>query len=791
MYTVTISERGKAPVKLDFDKPEITIGRVRGNDIVLQKNNVSKRHAKLIVKDRQFIIIDQKSTNGTIVNARKITAPQVVREDDKICIGDFILTLKLLAAMESSAPPPSMPRPSTGPPGAPVEPPRPSGEASSAPAKPPAAPMPPPTPAMPPPSAGPPIGPPPVGPPSIGSPPTAPQPISPPPPGPAIPPISGPPSSPPIGPPSMGSPPNDPQPVTSPPTPAPIPSVPSPPPSVGPPSLAPPPTESEPAGPPPSDPAFETADFPGPPGPAEAEPPSIGLGAAPTPHQPVTLGPGGPPQALTDLAGLSAGPSPELARAQSAGLAITGDKLQPRQTLSGYGPVQKEASPATEATLAEVPAFASPPSLRWVERPPLAGGVKPPTDLSTSFAAAQHEIITKVLEEVRLESMPLNYPPEQADLAEYERQVDRALDMAASDGTLEGVDRHTIMSAITYELVGLGPLEIYLDDETVTDIYVNAPDAVYITQDGSTKRATVAYSDQRTLDLTVRRLLNLAEPLDECLSSVRFADGTQIDVLLPPVAVDGPAITIRKPPAEAKNLDQLVSDQRLSENMVSFLRAAIETRRTILIAGPVGSGKLEFFRALASEIPDGPRIVSVDQSGALELPQKSVVRLASGDLGDITGRTMKYALRLAPERILVTGLGPQNCYDWILGTTFAAMGSIATVAAYGARDALARLESMALATRTLHSTQNIREHLARAVNIVVVLTAVGGLPGRVTKVVEVQGTELDTIRLQDIFYFQTTGDEQGGAFHSTGNIPAFYEELRRQGEEIDLSIFRT
>ena len=112
MYTVTISERGKPPVKLDFDKAEITIGRVRGNDIVLQKNNVSKRHAKLLVKDAQFIIIDQKSTNGTIVNARKITAPQVVREDDKICVGDFILTLKQVADQAAEGAPQSAASPS-------------------------------------------------------------------------------------------------------------------------------------------------------------------------------------------------------------------------------------------------------------------------------------------------------------------------------------------------------------------------------------------------------------------------------------------------------------------------------------------------------------------------------------------------------------------------------------------------------------------------------------------------------------------------------------------------------
>lgn len=124
MYTVTISERGKPPVKLDFDKPEITIGRVRGNDIVLQKNNVSKRHAKLLIKDGQFIIIDQKSTNGTIVNARKITAPQVVREDDKICVGDFILTLTHhggAAAERPASAPPAPPAPPPGP--APLGPP--------------------------------------------------------------------------------------------------------------------------------------------------------------------------------------------------------------------------------------------------------------------------------------------------------------------------------------------------------------------------------------------------------------------------------------------------------------------------------------------------------------------------------------------------------------------------------------------------------------------------------------------------------------------------------------------
>jgi pilus assembly protein CpaF len=466
-----------------------------------------------------------------------------------------------------------------------------------------------------------------------------------------------------------------------------------------------------------------------------------------------------------------------------------------RSTLAGFGPAPDPplAFPLTSETapntLEQGPVLLGkgvddPRTL--VQRPPLAAGTETPTEPVHAFDRAQSQVFRKAIEQLPLRELPRSYPPSQADLAEHERSVDRMLDELAQEGALDGVDRKELMSLLTYELVALGPLELYLDDPSVTRIFVNSPDRMFIERDGKTVPAARTFSGPDTLDLAVTRLLSVGYQVDEHTHRMRLTDGTRIDVVLPPATAHGPAIVVFKEPASYRNIDDLVKAGSLSKEIKAFLEITIQARRTILIAGPVGTGKTELLNAIGSLIPDDERIVTVENNAVLKLQQPGVVSLESANLGSARHNIMQYAMRLAPGRILLDDIGPHNAYEWIVGTAYAAAGSVATIAGNGERDALAKLESLALPGSPLHSIRGLREQIARAVQFVIVL----GETGHVAQVVEVQGIELDALRLQDVFYHEAAGDGTGGGFHATGHIPVFCEELRRSGTETDLSIFR-
>ena len=734
MYTVTISERGKPPVKLDFDKPEITIGRVRGNDIVLQKNNVSKRHAKLLVKDSQFIIIDQKSTNGTIVNARKITAPQVVREDDKICIGDFILTLDRQGGAAQVAPP------------------EPAGPPDLSPAPPPLG--------APPQPMAPPPGPPPFG--------AGPPPASPPDPGP--PPFSGPPDSapafqpPPFEPPAAAS---HPAPVEAAPSaPAPATFAPAP----APPAPAPPAFEP---GPPP---AFE----PGPPPPFAAGTPPAPAMPGPFDHAPTQSRPDAP-----ELGGPS--PAPEVQRSTLAGFgAVAGPPIGPHSPTAPDLPQTQDPD--------ESPRSTSPGPLR------LAGAVPAPSDAidrqpvgdgnpveggGDQFLRAQAGA-----SEVALGSgeLPTGYPSPPSVWADHERQVDRALDPLGADGRLAGINRAALVNVLTAERVGLGPIELYLDDPTVDRVFVNGPHDVVVRRAGVLEAAPFGFSSQRALDLTVGRLLAVGQSSDGTLTTVRLRSGCQIDVVAGPAALGGAAIAVVKPPAASRSLDELIDGGVLTHAASRCLTDAIQQGRSVVITGPSSEAASELVSALASSLPEGLRIVALEARATLQLNRAGVVRLESAGVAasvDLVG----HALRLSPDCLVVDSLDGHNAYGWVTGTAYQPVGALATIAGNGAQDALDRLESMALSAGSSHSVRAMRQRLAHAVEFMAVLSKGRDGLHQVSQVAEVQGLELDALRLQDVFYLQSEGDE-GGELRPSGHVPGFYEALRRGGSEPDLSIFR-
>ncbi len=755
MFTVTVTEKEGPSATLSFDKAEISIGRVKGNDIVLPKGNVSKRHSRIVVKDGKFIVVDLKSTNGTYVNGRKITSPQVIKDSDKVYIGDFTIAIReggggattgdmsdiMGGGMGDSS---SMPaRPSMGAPA-----PAPPGPSLSR--------MPPAPPAMDNGMGGrgladmrrpttpdmPALSPPPMG---ASSPTNTLRP-------PSLPPR---PSTSPTPPPPMAPPP-----VTAPPAMTPPPPM-TPPPSMTPPHMAPPAMMQPP--PPamqPPPPAMQ------PPPPAMQPPPAMTPAMAPRP----TLAPQATPQARLGSGGAPAPTPAPRPLAQSAPQRLGGGAAQ---SSTGNIAVRPLAPPPLAPPALYTPgAVAVPPAPRFVSR------------FDEGFASLQQAAADQLLATTDPRDLPTHYPPSEEDRERFEALV---RDAVARVGGGPDLTEHLLSEAI-----GLGPLELLLDDESVEEIYVNASDQIVYRQHGQIVSAARCYSHPDFLFLTAQRLLGGrgdepgAEPVDE----VRFSDGTRVHIVMPPLAPRGPILTVRKARRRHRSLTELVAAGVLNPAMAEFLTRAVEAGRSIVIGGPVGSGRAELLAALGELIPNGTRIVTVEDEGALRLPQETVVALEAG-----TGAEARYdlryllrsAVRMRPERILVNALSGAETYDWVTSAAGGTFGSMATCHATSGHDLLGRLESLALLGAHDLSPRGLREQIARGVHLLVILhrTPEGG--SRVQQIAEVQGVDLDAFRICDIFAWRA--EAGAGSFAPTGYVPAFYEALRAAGMPADTGIF--
>ena len=766
MFTVTISEKGGQQQEYDFSKPEITIGRMKGNDIVLPKGNVSKQHTRIFMRDDNFFIVDLKSTNGTYVNGRKVTAEQSIGESDKIYIGDFILQLKHQSAQPSAGPPrpPSPPENAPmgsdggGPGGGPASGGRQfptvmegarSGGLSPQQKQ-----------AQPQGSSHPTSKAPPVQ--SHG--PSGPQRSS-----------SGAGSS-------MGS---D-SPASS--GGLDLASGPSSPESRGSEDLrktygdsSPPvdlgsslqPVQEEDPGPEASISSSGSIPSPSPPGGSPSSPRSPGPGGAPPSPQPSS--PGGAPTPSPSLTGGGGGlststPTPAPGSESSGGFDRPGS-----DALSGPGgPTAPETPEDTSIPGGAQPLGAS----ALVSDTPLE------SEFDEQFHLAQQDAVRVFFESFPAVELPLDYPLNDAGVQNrIEAQAKNAITTVGAS-----VDDQALLDVITKEATGLGPLEDYLDDEKVQSIFVNAYDRIVLRRDGELVIAKRAYSHPEMLDIAARRLLGPHDtpPVSD---EVRFGDGTRVHILMPPVAVDGPVLTVQKPNHFYPSLDELQEQQTLSAGMSTFLKRVVESGRSVLIAGPISSGKSTLLAALADTVPSASRVVAVEQHSNLPGDSPNFIRLeASPGAGMDMSFLVQNAVAMHPERIIVDECRGAEAYDWVTTATSGTQGSMITLNATSAVDALSRLESMCLLGASDVSPRGLREQIARAVDLVVVVNNTAARGFRVQQIVEVQGVDLDAFRLNDIFYYRVEGT--AGDFHPTGYIPLFYEDLRHAGFDVDLSIFR-
>lgn len=347
------------------------------------------------------------------------------------------------------------------------------------------------------------------------------------------------------------------------------------------------------------------------------------------------------------------------------------------------------------------------------------------------------------------------------------------------------------------ELLGLGPLEPLLKDDTVSDILINTHSTVYVERRGRLEKTDVQFQDTRHLIRIINKIVAaVGRRVDESQPMVdaRLADGSRVNAIIPPLAVDGPLVSIRKFARTPIHMARLVELESISSEMAQLLKAIVSARRNVLISGGTGSGKTTLLNALSAFIDDRERIVTIEDSAELQLQQPHVGRLETRPAniegkGEIAQRDLvRNALRMRPDRIIVGEVRAGEAFDMLQAMNTGHDGSMTTVHANTARDALSRIEQMIGMAGLEISPRSIRQQIAAAINVVLQVERMDDGRRRVVSVTEVVGMEEDVITTQEIFRFRRHGRGQGGGvagdFETTGVRPKFMETLIARG--IDL-----
>jgi len=364
------------------------------------------------------------------------------------------------------------------------------------------------------------------------------------------------------------------------------------------------------------------------------------------------------------------------------------------------------------------------------------------------------------------------------------------------------VDKVKLAAEVLNEAVGLGPLEELLADESVTEIMVNKFDEIYVEQSGKLSLSGITFSSDDAVMTAIERIVSpLGRRIDESSPMVdaRLKDGSRVNAIIPPLALRGPCLTIRKFAKQKLVAQDLVNFGAINQNMVKFLETAVNNHMNIIISGGTGSGKTTLLNVLSNFIPPSERIVTVEDAAELKLAQPHLVSLESRPpnlegKGAIPIRDLvKNCLRMRPDRIVVGECRGGETLDMLQAMNTGHDGSLTTAHANTPRDLIARIEVMVMMSGMDLPVSAIREMVASAIHIVVQQTRFSDGSRRVINITEITGVESGIVSMQDIFRYQQEGfDENGkvkGRFEATGAIPHFYEEMRQRGLPVDMSIF--
>ncbi len=662
MFCIVITERGGAQRQLDFDGPELSVGRLEDNDVVLPRSNVSKRHARIVLKEDRYVLLDLKSTNGTYVNGRKIAGPMMVGAGDKIYIGDFILALQDTPRLQAAQRRlrerlPTQPMASV----------RPLGEALAEP--------------------------------GLGA---------------------------------LG------------------------------------------AGP---DPLLQRRNGPPPPPQRRGDRPPHATPPPPPPARPSAADPG-------DLGPATEPPSPA-AVAELAAVEAAGDDAAPDGLPSSRPPAA--LAPALAAAGAEpwpLPGAAQPPApqrppQRLPGAPPARIGSVPPrlqdpegagpaTSPAVLAPSVRLQGALQTLMERLATRMDLADTHERAFPSEHSATLEALIDELAAAGVIgPDLDRRFLTQAAISEAVGLGPLDRLLTNRSVREVVVDGPSRILADLGGGLSPVSSFFSSSQAVQTTLRRLCARAGKAlgHAAIEQVLLPDGSQMQVLMPPLSPGGPLISIRCPPRSATSADALITEGVLSVDMLALLRAATQRRLNMLVIGPTASGVTTLLGAIASLCQDHERIVTLQEAPSLAIQHPHVLQLSlAGAAGKGLDEILRHVARLRADRVVIDDLRGSDALSALLGAA-GMRGALLAMHAPSPAAALEQLEMFAQAALG-GARASLALLIAQALQLVVQVGADAGGARRVLSISEVGGARDSTLKLTALFRYD-------GGFKSTEHRASF------------------
>jgi pilus assembly protein CpaF len=369
--------------------------------------------------------------------------------------------------------------------------------------------------------------------------------------------------------------------------------------------------------------------------------------------------------------------------------------------------------------------------------------------------------------------------------------------LAEESVPLSTFERERLVGEVHNELFGLGPLETLLADSTISDILVNSFSSVYIERRGKLEKTSVTFKDDEHLMRVIERIVStVGRRIDESSPMVdaRLTDGSRVNAIIPPLALDGPVLSIRRFGTNPLKMADLIQHGALTKEVAVLFEMCVRARLNIIISGGTGAGKTTLLNALSAYIPHDERIVTIEDSAELQLQQPHVVRLETRPpniegKGEVAQRDLvRNALRMRPDRIVIGEVRGGEAIDMLQAMNTGHDGSLTTVHANTSRDALSRLETMIQMTGMRLSDRAMRQQIASAINLIIQVARLTDGTRRITSISEITGMEGDTVSMQDIFLFERTGmDLNGkviGRFRATGIRPRFAERLKAYGMQL-------
>jgi len=419
-----------------------------------------------------------------------------------------------------------------------------------------------------------------------------------------------------------------------------------------------------------------------------------------------------------------------------------------------------------------------------------------------TFRELKIKIHQRLVEEMGSDSFPDNA---QIDKQALQKEISEIVSRIIEE---EGIflsrsDQQGIMAEMQNEILGFGPITPLLLDDSVSEIMVNNPNQVYVERNGRLELTDVVFNDDAHILRIIEKIVApLGRRIDESMPMVdaRLPDGSRVNAIIPPLALKGPALTIRKFAKDPLTVEDLIAFGTLTPEMASFLQACVAARLNIVVSGGTGSGKTTTLNVLSSFIPASERIVTIEDAAELQLRQEHVVTLETRPpniegRGAITMRDLvRNSLRMRPDRIIVGEVRSGEALDMLQAMNTGHDGSLTTGHANSPRDMLARLETMVLMAGMELPVRAIREQIAAAIDLIVQQSRLRDGSRKITHITEVVGMEGDIITLQDIFVYQQDGIDQNGkvtgSFRATGIRPKFMSKLAVAGYELPARVFQ-